>query len=339
MARMQKKTARLSDVARLSKVSSGLVSRVINEDPRLKIRDETRERVYEAIKLLNYTPDASARALRNSQSGLLGFILHHVNDPVYEEMVAAAQSAATAYKYSLMLVDALSLAERREAFRELVHGRRVDGLLIQSGFEQSKFDLHEFAEALPSVVFNADPSAQLRTVRLDDVRAARMATEHLIDRGHTAIGYVGGVGSSSDRRFQGYLEAMSQAGLVPLPTILGGWGSDESHSAIREYYGHGGMATGLVAVTSTVALGVHSGIVASGLNIPEDVSLIGIHDTQFAKHLNPALTTVSLPLAKLGTVAVSMLVAQLGSEGVGESVLTEPEPEIIVRASTARLSG
>lgn len=331
----EKKTARLSDVARLSQVSSGLVSRIINKDPKLKIRDETRRRVHEAIEMLNYAPDASARALRNSRSGLLGFVLHHVNDPVYEDMVVAAQSAATTYGYSLILVDALGLEERREVFRQLVHGRRVDGLLVQSGFGQNRFDVNEFARVLPSVVFNSGPSAHVRTVRLDDIRACRMATEHLIDQGHTAIGFVAGVGSTSERRYQGYVEAMKRAGLDPLPQVLGGWGSDESHSAVREYYSHGGNATGLIAVTSTVALGVHSGILSSGLSIPGDVSLVGVHDTQVAKHLNPTLTTVSLPMAKLGAAAVSILIEQIESEGVGEYVITDPEPQIIVRNSTS----
>jgi LacI family transcriptional regulator len=335
MPRVQKKTARLSDVARLSQVSPGLVSRIVNHDPTLKIRDETRDRVNEAISLLNYTPHASARALRNSRTGLLGFVLHHVNDPVYADMVASAQSAAAAHDYSVMLVDAGGLAERREAFRELVHGRRVDGLLIQSGFERSDFALHEFADTLPSVLFNAEPSSGLRTVRLDDARAAALATAHLIELGHSAIAFVGADGSSSERRYQGYLTAMHSAGRVPLPVIPGGWDSDESHTAIRNYYGSGGEATGLVAVTSTVALGAHSGLAASGLTIPNDVSLISIHDTWFARHLTPALTAVSLPLARLGEIAVAMLVSQLDSENVGETVITDPPPDVIIRGSTA----
>lgn len=333
-----KKSARLTDVAKLSGVSPGLVSRIINDDPSLRVRDGTRQRVLEAIELLNYTPHASARALRSSQTGLLGFTLHHVNDPVYVGMVDAAQTAAAKLNYSVMLLDTVELAERREAFRELVHGRRVDGLLIQSGFESGDFALQELARALPSVVFNASAIPDLRTIRLDDTEAARIATNHLIELGHTTIAYVGADGSSSERRFSGYLAAMTAAKLSPLPQIQGGWDSDESHNAMLNYFDTGGPATAFVVVTTTTALGVSSGIVAADRRIPDDVSLVSIHDTWFARHLNPPLTTVSLPLTRLGELAVPMLVELFSASSTGETVVTDPAPELVVRHSAVRVS-
>src|SRR5690625_6701662 len=87
-------TARLSDAAQLAGVSPGLVSRLVNEDPSLKIRPETRERVMDAIDMLQYTPHASARALRSARTGLLGFALQHVHDPICAQHAASAQTAA-----------------------------------------------------------------------------------------------------------------------------------------------------------------------------------------------------------------------------------------------------
>lgn len=335
MSSAQKRSARLTDVAKLSGVSPGLVSRIVNEDPKLRVREETRQRVVEAIKLLNYTPHVSARALRSSQTGLLGFTLHNVNDPVYTGMVNAAQAAATRLNYSLMLLDITELAERREAFRELVHGRRVDGLLIQSGFESGDFELQELARALPSVVFNADPIPDLRTIRLDDGEAARVATSHLIALGHTSIAFVGADGTSSGRRFGGYVAAMTAAGLLPLPQLPGGWDSDDSHNAVLGYFASGGPATAFVVVTTTTALGVSSGVLAAGKRIPEDVSLVSIHDTWFARHLNPPLTTVALPLTQLGELAVPMLIDLFSASSTGETVVADPAPRLIERRSTA----
>lgn len=335
MPGVERKSARLTDVAKRSGVSPGLVSRIINDDPSLRVRDATRQRVLEAIKLLNYTPHASARALRSSQTGLLGFTLHHVNDPIYVGMVDAAQTAAAKLNYSVMLLDTDELAERRDAFHELVGGRRIDGLLIQSGFESGGFELQELARALPSVVFNANPIPDLRTIRLDDAEAARIATNHLIELGHTAIAYVGAEGSSSERRFGGYLAAMDSAELLPLPQIRSGWDSDVSHDAMLNYFANGGTATAFVVVTTTTALGVSSGIVAAGKRIPDDVSLVSIHDTWFAKHLNPPLTAVSLPLKRLGELAVPMLVDLFSASSTGETVVREPAPELVVRQSAA----
>lgn len=330
-----RKTARLSEVAKLAEVSPGLVSRILNEDTTLKVRPETRERVMNAIDLLQYTPHASARALRNSRTGLLGFALHHVNDPIYAHLVETAQIAAAERGYSVVLLNADELMERQGAFRTLVRGHRVDGLLIQSGFAADSHGLQEVARSVPSVVFNADRTPGLRTVRLDDTAAATMATQRLLELGHTKIAFVGAEGATSDRRFRGYLDALDAADVAPLPMISGGWDASTARAGIERYFATGGRATGLVVVTSTSALGVHAGVVAAGLSLPEDVSVVSIHDTWFTEHLNPPLTVVELPLAEIGRRAVDLLIEQIDSPTDGAVVLEEPAPRLIERGSTA----
>ncbi|WP_353808834.1 LacI family DNA-binding transcriptional regulator [Agromyces sp. SYSU T00194] len=333
----QKSTPRLSEVAKLADVSPGLVSRVLNGDPNLKIREETRERVLSAIEMLQYTPHASARALRSSLTGLLGFALHHVNDPIYAQMVETAQAAAAAHDYSIVLLNSDELAGRPEAFRELVRGHRVDGLLIQSGFSADSRALGEMARSVPSLVFNADATPGIRTLRLDDANAAAVATRHLMDLGHTDIAFVGAEGASSDRRHSGYVDALGERGLSPHPMISGGWDADSAREATHRYYANGGRATGLVVVTTTSALGVHAGVTSAGLAIPDDVSIVSIHDTWFAPHLNPALTVVAMPLAQVGRLAVEILLEQIEGQRDGETILDEPPPFIVERASTARV--
>ncbi|UJP08978.1 LacI family transcriptional regulator [Microbacterium sp. KUDC0406] len=329
------KKARLAEVAKLAGVSPGLVSRLLNEDPTLKVRDDTRSRVMSAIEMLQYTPDASARALRSSQTGLLGFALYHVTDPIYAQMVDSAQSAAADAGYSLMLLNAGELAAHPTVFRRLVHGRRVDGLLVQGGYSDDVSALQD-ARAVPSVLFNADALPGFRTVRLDDVAAARLATTHLIELGHASVAFVGAEGSSSDRRYQGYVTAMTDAGLAPHPPIVGGWDASPARAVTERYLASGGTASAFVVVSTTSALGVHAGVLASGLTIPGDISIVSIHDTWFAPHLSPGLTVAATPLGDLGRLAVEVLVAQIGSPQEGEVVLREPSPELIRRASSSR---
>lgn len=335
MSVMAKKAPRLAEVAKLAGVSTGLVSRIVNSDPTLRVRDETRERVLEAVAMLNYTPHMSARALRNAQTGLLGFALHHANDPIYVQMVDQAQAEAADRNYSLFLLNTAELAERGDAFREIVLGRRVDGLLIQLGVGPEEGPLREVARTVPSVVFGADPASDIRTIRLDDARAARAATQHLIEIGHTAIAYIGGGGTSSRRRYEGYQAALDDAGLPALPSTNGGWMPDAGHEATVRLLSSHPEITAIVAVTTTTALGVHSGIIGSGRRIPDDVSLISVHDTWFAPHLNPPLTAVALPLADLGRRAVEMLIEQIADATTGETVVDDPAPQLIVRGSTA----
>ena len=328
------RSARLSEVAKLAGVSPGLVSRLINDDPTLKIREETRERVTAAIEMLQYTPHASARALRSSQTGLLGFALYHVTDPIYAEMVENAEAAATAAGYSLMLLNAAELTSHPESLRRLTQGRRVDGLLIQGGYAEDRSSL-QGAKEMPMVLFNADALAGFRTVRLDDVAAAAMATKHLIDLGHQSIVFVGAEGSSSDRRYQGYLSAMADAGLASHPPITGGWDAGAARTVAESYCASGGTATALVVVSTTSALGVHAGVIASGRRVPQDVSIVSIHDTWFAPHLSPALSVASMPLGDLGRVAVEMLLDQIRSPSEGEVIFREPATRIIHRGSSA----
>jgi LacI family transcriptional regulator len=334
MSAMARKPARLTEVAKLAGVSAGLVSRIINGDPTVRVRPETRAAVLSAIEMLNYTPHPSARALRSARTGLLGFALHHVNDPVYVDMVDQAQAEAAKNNFSLILLNTEELVERGDAFRDLVLGRRVDGLLIQSGFGGSDLTMQEIARTIPSVVFSADATPGMRTIRLDDAAAAALATQHLIDAGHTSIAYVGGAGASSERRFAGYRSALAAAGLPWLPAIDGGWTADDGHDATARFLDGGARVTAIVAVTTTTALGVHSGIVASGRRIPDDLSLVSVHDTWFARHLNPPMTAVALPLAELGACAVRALIDQIDDPGEGETVIADPAPYLVARGST-----
>lgn len=330
-----RKAPRLPDVAQLADVSPGLVSRILN-DPTLRVRPETRERVMSAIETLQYTPHASARALRSSHTALLGFALHHVNDPIYAEMIAAAQAAAAERNYSIVMLDADALATDADTFRTVVRGHRVDGLLVQTGYGADSDVVHELAAAIPSLIFNASAVPGLRTLRPDDTAAARLATRYLLEVGHRDIAFVGAQGESHDRRYQGYVQALAEKDLAPQPAIVGSWDADGARQATTRYFAEGGRATGIVAATTTSALGVHAGVVTAGFMIPGDVSVVGIHDTWFAPHLNPALTTVALPIGDIGRRAVELLLDQIRTPTDGETVLTEPVPELVERASVGR---
>jgi len=320
-------------------VSTAVVSRIVNQDPTLKVRPTTREAVESAIAMLDYTPHSSARALRKAQTGLLGFALHSVNDPIYAEMVDSAQAEADRRDHSVILMNIGELADHREAFREIVLGHRVDGLLIHGGHGVDEAGLRELARGLPSVMFNTDPGPGLRTIRFDDAGASGEATRHLIDLGHVAIMYIGDTGPTSQRRYEGYRTAMAQAGLHPYPLVASGLSPDESHDATVQLLRSGLPVTACVVVSTTAALGVHSGVIAAGRRIPEDVSLISVHDVWFARHLNPPLSAVSLPVGRLGAVAVSILIDQISAPSEGDTVITDPPPQVIARRSTGPRPG
>jgi LacI family transcriptional regulator len=231
------------------------------------------------------------------------------------------------------------LADRREAFREIVLGHRVDGLLIHGGHGVDESGLRELARGLPSVMFNTDPGPGLRTIRFDDAAAAASATQHLIELGHEAVMYLGDTGPTSQRRYGGYRDAMSHAGLPSYPLVASGLSPDESHEATVQLLRSGIAVTAFVVVSTTAALGVHSGILAAGRRIPDDISLISVHDVWFARHLNPPLSAVSLPVGHLGSLAVSILIEQVTAPNEGDTVINDPPPQVLARRSTGPRPG
>src|SRR5699024_10596403 len=207
--------------------------------------------------------------------------------------------------------------------------------LVQSGFGADNSGLQELVLSIPSVVFNASAMPGIRTVRLDDSTASAIATRHLVELGHTRIAFVGAEGASSDRRFQGYAEALDDAGLQSLPMVSGGWSASEARKGIEQYFWSGGRATALVVATSTSALGVHAGVISSGRSVPDDVYLVCIQDAWFAEHLNPPLTPVEVPLGDVGCRAVTLPIEGVASHTEGEVVLGDPSPALIERESTS----
>ncbi len=326
--------AKLADVARLAAVSPGLVSRILNEDPTLKIRQDTRERVRAAVERLEYAPHASARALRSARTGMLGFALYHVNDPIYAQMVETAQSAAAERGYLIVLLNAEELLARVDSLREVIRGHRVDGLLIQGGFSADNRALGELARAVPSLMFNASATPGIRSVRVRAESAAALATRHLIDLGHERIVFVGASGDSSARRLLACRETLEEHGLTPMDMIDGTWSAGGAREAMERYLADGGSATGFVVASPTTAMGIQAGALAAGRSVPGDLSGVAVHDAWYAPHLNPSLTVVALPLAGVGRVAVEALIEQIAAQGSGETVLDDPPPELIARGST-----
>lgn len=340
MPRKDRAPSTLADVAARAGVSRGLVSRILNQDQTLTVREETRRAVLDAVAALDYVPSSAARALRTSRTGTLALVVNGLASPIYEPMIDAAQREAASRGYLLVLIDAEEAEGDAEVFRSVIASRRVDGLLVQGGYGEAAKGLLPATKLLPSVIVNAPGTRTAPGVQLEDEKAARLATRHLIDLGHRDVAFVTGLsGITSDRRQRAFQSEMRDAGLtVPRHRVVrGGWSADDCHDAVRAYFGEGRQATGFVVVNTGSAVGVVSALHAEGLDIPREVSVVGIHDTWFAPHLTPALTTVRLPLAELGRRGVAHLINKITAGVDDEVVITDPAPELIMRASSAAL--
>jgi DNA-binding LacI/PurR family transcriptional regulator len=332
----------ITDVARQAGVTPAVVSRVLNGDPTLQVRETTRDRVLAAARELDYTPSHAARALRHSRSNAIGLAVHDLANPVYGEIILGAQRAATDAGFVLLLADIDGLVGEDDRFRRALHGGAIDGFLLQRAGTPSDRRVAQAASArIPTVLLN-DRSSTFGAVSMDDVAGARVATQHLVELGHTRLAHrrLGGT-ARSGARVRGWREVLTRAGETPNPDWIvdGGHTVESGQAGMRELLAAFGSTrsrpTAVVVANVLAAIGAMTAIREAGLTVPDDLSVIAFHDVVYAAHLTPALTTVAMPLRQLGAAAVTLLLERLQGGPPRQVVVRDPMPRLVVRASTA----
>lgn len=328
----------ITDVARRAGVTPAVVSRVLNGDPKLQVRAETRDRVLAAARELDYTPSHAARALRHSRSGAIGLAVHDLANPLYGEIILGAQKAAADAGYVLLLADIDALARGDETFHRAVHGGAIDGLLLQRSGNASDRKIIQTASArIPTVLLN-DRSTTLASVALDDAVGARLATQHLLDLGHTRIGHlkIGGT-QRSGSRVRGWRDALSKAGApVNQDWLVGGGHTVASGElGMRELLARDPRPTAVVGGNVLAAIGALTAAREAGVKVPDEMSVVSFHDVLYAAHLVPALTTVAMPMRELGAAAVALLLERMEGGEARHVVVRQPAPVLVERGSTA----
>lgn len=328
----------LRDVARLAGVDISTVSRVVNDDPALRIAGATRERVEAAVRELSYRPNVQARGLRLAKTWTIGFVLPDLMNPFYAPIVEGAERSASESGYMIVIVrelDRAELAETELSFERLVHQQRVDGLLVASGRVDDEVLRSLATEDRPLVIVNRRVPGVEGFVVVDDEAGARMATRHLLDLGHVRLGHVAGPAGIDNtlRRSAGFLAEATEHGAETSVIHGDGWdpesGYRAAHRLLEEWRPSAILATNIV-----VAAGVVGAAQERGLRVPEDLSVIGLHDFTVAPYLRPALTTVVLPLEELGRVAMGALLERLAG-GSPREVMVNGTPSLLLRGSTA----
>ena len=325
--------ATIADVARLARVDPSVVSRVINSDDRLVIKDETRARVLDAIRELRYHPNAAARSLRTSQSGTFGLLIPDFTNPIYAEIITGAERAATE-REALLLVGS-AIENRPERYVEMLASGRVDGLLLATDMLQSETIEAMTRTGRPLVSVNQRIKGVKRTILADDEGASRQAVRYLHGLGHRRIAHLRGPESSDTarRRLAGYRKALTACGIPEADAMVlsGGYTTESGVAGVAELLTLRVRPTALVIANIAAAVGAMSALRDAGVRVPEDISLVAIHDIPLAAHLAPPLTTVSMPLPEMGAAGVAAL---SGDESEGTTVVKKPT-ELILRRSTA----
>lgn len=333
--------ATVIDVAARAGVSIAVVSRVLSGDDRLRVRDETRQRVLDAASALNYTPNHAARALAQSKAHILGLAVHDASNPLYSPIIAGAQAAAAERGYALMLADVEALARDDQLFRRLVSSGSVDGIILQRAATQSDELVERIASArIPIVLMNeTSERPEVSSVAVDDEEGAYVATRHLIAEGHRRIAHlqVDGPASRDAARSRGWERALREAGLAVEPSLRvpGGHLSEQGYRAMHVLLERQTSFTAVFAANPLVAIGALRACADAGVSVPDDLAMISLHDLELADFLTPRLTTVRLPLFDMGRRAVELALDHLDNSTSQHELVTTEDPVLVVRESTA----
>jgi LacI family transcriptional regulator len=269
--------------------------------------------------------------------------MHDLGNPLHAETVRGAQDTSTAYGYVLLLADAQELAINEAAYGELLASRRIDGALLHLSGQPLDESLQNLTnQRLPTVVINSQIQTAAGSIILQDEEAAVLATEHLLELGHTKLGFLRALSQSpqGSRRLRGVKRTLSRAGLDLSTQWAPEAGFDVAGGALamQKLLAEPSRPTGVVVANVMAAIGALSSTRAAGVRIPEDMSLVAIHDTWMASHTAPPLTTVRLPLYELGAVAVDILVDVLDNRKRKDAIISNPPPQLVRRASSAPLN-
>ncbi|TYB70288.1 LacI family transcriptional regulator [Nonomuraea sp. PA05] len=330
---MKRSRVTLADVAAMARVDRAVVSRVVNKDPTLNIRQETRERVLAAIDELGYRPNVAARSLRTSRAHMFGLFIPDFANPVYAEIIKGAEAEAAAQGY--VLVTGSATGAGLGEYMDRIGQGRIDGLLLAGTGDDTSLTQQLDQAAIPWLMLNNRSRGVKRYVILDDQRAAALAVEHLVRLGHRRIAHLAGPSraDTAARRSAGYSAAMRDAGLPEGPIVAADYTPAGGAAAMARLLAGQDPPTAVFVANVASAIGAMEGARAAGLEIPREVSIVAVHDLDLASYLHPALTTVRMPLAELGRRGVTLLGSLKPDDTVAE-VLAGPI-ELIQRRSTA----
>lgn len=328
--------ATLGSVAARAGVSRQTVSNVLNS-PDL-VRSDTADRVRAAISDLGYRPQSAAQQLRTRRSRLLGLRVERTPGAgVFDRFLHAVTDAATALDYRIMLFTAADDDSEIHSYAELVGRWALDGFVLTSTHPGDRRTAHLSAIGVPCVTFGRpwDDTDHHSWVDVDGAAGTRAAAEHLIDQGHSRIGFLGWPAGSAvgEDRLAGWSTALAAAGLP-----------ESEPGRCRNDITEGRVAaaavldrsrpTALVCVSDALALGALAELAARGLRPGSDVAVVGFDDTDIAQVVG--LSSVAQPLIEVADACARLLVQALSVTPT--SINTRHEllvPHLVVRGSSA----
>ncbi|MEW6231186.1 MAG: LacI family DNA-binding transcriptional regulator [Chloroflexota bacterium] len=309
----------IKDLAREAGLSVATVSKALNEYA--DVSEETRQRVREIARLLNYQPNITARGLQSRRTNMVGLVIptvepHLSDDPYFLDLLAGIADEAAENEFALLLTRCAPGPKERLCYQKIVRGRRVDGLIVVRTRSQDQRVAYLLEEGFPFVTFGrTEQGLDFPFVDVDGTQGLYDATRYLIGLGHRRIGFIAAPEGLmfGFHRQEGFRKAMEEAGLAMESGLLvrGDLTLQSGYVAMGQLLDRDPPPTAVVACNDLMALGAMRGAQERGLWVGRDLAVVGFDDTHVAAHSRPSLTTVSQPIYDIGILLCRMLLQTL----------------------------
>lgn len=329
------------DVAKQVGVSRTTVSFVLNNVPGVSISDATRKRVSDAARQLDYHPNIAGKKLVSGKSYTLGLVLCQSPEQIFADaflpqVILGVEQAALQQGFHVLLKPVEP--HDNGGYIRLVRENHVDGILLSGPRQDDQALLQLHQSRVPILLMGQLPGTDIPFVDVNAMAGAELAVSHLVGLGHQRIGMITNAPlnyTSAQQRRNGYLDAIKKGSLPPDEALIkeGNYTPASGFEAMQSLLSSAPRLTAVFVASDVVAMGAILAIKRAGLNIPDDVALVGFDDISLAEYFEPPLTTVRLPAYGLGWAGAERLIRVMRGEGLDKYGLLL-ESELVIRQSS-----
>jgi DNA-binding LacI/PurR family transcriptional regulator len=328
----------LIDVAKKAGVSASTVSRALKNDPR--ISEIVTEKVKRIAVEMGYIPNITARSLKTGHTNIIGLLVRDISDEWSAAVIPAIEHECSKHNLALLLSNADSDPQRERYYLEVFQQRNAEGVIILTPVSSNQIEYLPYARSVPMVLVDTFLDQPLiNTITVDHELGSYMSTNHLLELGHREIVFISGpLEIAPSRKYkEGFNRALRENQINEKGAIFRAEkiiDVDHGYRAMQEVLRWNPNLTAVATGSDLMAAGAMKAIKDYGLNIPEDISIVGYDDIPLSNFLDPALTTIRQDRGVLGELAVEILLDLISGNADQVRQITIP-PEIILRESTA----
>jgi len=341
------KKVTIDDVALHAGVSKGTVSAVLNDKP--TVHSQTRDRVLESIRVLNYRPEGGARHLKKEKAQSIGLVVKTINNPYVSALILGVKEYACEKNYMLYVASSEGDHTEEQLMIEMFLAKDFNGIIISPVLGNPTEINHLFTLRkmnCPFVLLEDLEGIHANVVSINNLRASKEVTRYLFDLGHSEIVYFAGprYTSHTEEKLAGFREAFSESPYIFNQESMVVWcGSqlNEGYQTGMKYFRdkpREEYPTAISCFNDLAALGLMSALHELGIRVPEEISVVGHDDIELARRWPIPLTTVHVPIREIGRKAAEVLIKNIESGKALPVELTEMKSKLIVRESTRSLN-